>query len=1274
MTKDELERQRLNARGKQILQRQKAGAVRPHREDGYVNLLNKYGTSQDNSEAYQFEREPIIPDMQLTGLYEGNGLFSKIIDTPAEEALKHGFDLNLKNDEVNAFVEEALDELEWEEKAATAIKWARLYGGALIVMLINDGGGLEQPVNWQNIKSIDELRVYERAIVQPDYSSLYRQDYGGKGEGNRVSKFGQPEFYYVSSVYGSFRVHESRCLVFRNGVLPEQTSNSIYRFWGMPEYVRIRRALRETVTAHTDSVKLLERSVQAIYSMKGLATLLTTDDGENQVLKRLNVIDTARGILNSLVIDADGENYDFKTFQFSGVKDVIDATCNMLSALTNIPQTILFGRSPAGMNATGTSDFESYYNFVEKIQRLMLKRNLRTLLDVIFRAGIASGAVEEEPDYKLEFNPLWSLSDTEQATVDQTKAQTAQIKAQTAQVYVDMQALDPTEVRKRLASDEEFDVEDIISEGEDEGDLLQALLGSNGTDTANEVEAAQMNAEQQQTPGGAEQTSPAVANADSENGDWVTINGTHVLIDKNGVAQSGGKLAGQQLERAKNQKKETSNPSEKSPVSQASAYGESGKRSPAEVFEKTGYKPSYTQKEQWALQTQESAASYLDEKCGYSYDQCMELIHSGKAIDEAKENIDKNYVAVAKRYQNSSESQKRIMNLSPEELARDQAKAWALNIDPSLNFSSGWQRFVALHDLNDKPQILDEEEFEKVSTQSKFGKLYRGVRDSFTASAREIIHDTMYGDKTYIGQGPPDGFYTSTLKETAVSYGHGNYMTLCLSPKANVIEEKELYRLASTEYLGLSPEVVAYSLGYNAVIRPDAPDGAWGMTDETGQRREDDHIIFLTRESMCFPKTATNTDAADTDRGVGVLVMQEGKLLCGTRVKEGSIGGPGGHIEAGESPEAAAIRETQEEFGITPKDLIPLTYMADLKPPYCPSQVYLCTDFDGSIKCDDDEMTMPGFIAADKVLKLATEHPERIFPPFAESVSALLDVLTSDSPLTADGQDGRMNSERTDADSDKIRWITTESGTHIPLDDEGKAVGGFAKGQKFPSAKSEPSKPSDTPEHKADPQHKSEPKASSSNESSPSTAASPKSFGSADAPSFAKSLKTAYDKMEETAPQKAWRVTVHTQAELEEEYPGAKLHITDGGSTVAVTKDGDIISVCKNPDDSLRGKDLLKMAVANGGKKLDAYSGIFGFYTKCGFEPVSWCEFDEQCAPPDWVKGRDEPEPVIFYKYTGNKSQFEKPEEFFAAVPASADYGAAQGTRDGQVEEEKHEP
>lgn len=53
---DEAERRRLNERGREILRR-KNGAVRPHREDGYVNLLNKYGTKPGQLRGVQsFER------------------------------------------------------------------------------------------------------------------------------------------------------------------------------------------------------------------------------------------------------------------------------------------------------------------------------------------------------------------------------------------------------------------------------------------------------------------------------------------------------------------------------------------------------------------------------------------------------------------------------------------------------------------------------------------------------------------------------------------------------------------------------------------------------------------------------------------------------------------------------------------------------------------------------------------------------------------------------------------------------------------------------------------------------------------------------------------------------------------------------------------------------------------------------------------------------------------------------------------------------------------
>ena len=74
------------------------------RQDGYINLVNKWGTSKDPSEAYRFQRELITPDMELTTLYTDNGLFTRIIDAPAEEALKQGFDLGLNDQDIELFV------------------------------------------------------------------------------------------------------------------------------------------------------------------------------------------------------------------------------------------------------------------------------------------------------------------------------------------------------------------------------------------------------------------------------------------------------------------------------------------------------------------------------------------------------------------------------------------------------------------------------------------------------------------------------------------------------------------------------------------------------------------------------------------------------------------------------------------------------------------------------------------------------------------------------------------------------------------------------------------------------------------------------------------------------------------------------------------------------------------------------------------------------------------------------------------------------------------
>ena len=131
---------------------------------------------------------------------------------------------------------------------------------------------------------------------------------------------------------------------------------------------------------------------------------------------------------------------------------------------------------------------------------------------------------------------------------------------------------------------------------------------------------------------------------------------------------------------------------------------------------------------------------------------------------------------------------------------------------------------------------------------------------------------------------------------------------------------------------------------------------------------------------------------------------------------------------------------------------------------------------------------------------------------------------------------------------------------------------------------------------------------------------------------FVKDLDTARD----TRPvQDKWRVdNTHTSEDLDGR--GCKCFTSKGGSTVAVDKNGDIISVCKaKGDKTTTGAGLLKHAIKMGGRKLDSFYGNNKFYVDNGFQAVSWTPFDKTYAPDGWKESGCKGEPVVFYKYVG---------------------------------------
>lgn len=175
---------------------------------------------------------------------------------------------------------------------------------------------------------------------------------------------------------------------------------------------------------------------------------------------------------------------------------------------------------------------------------------------------------------------------------------------------------------------------------------------------------------------------------------------------------------------------------------------------------------------------------------------------------------------------------------------------------------------------------------------------------------------------------------------------------------------------------------------------------------------------------------------------VGVVVIQDGKVLVGTRLSDSGKGllcGPGGYAEKGETPEESAIRETEEEFGITPKELIPIGSGDEGEDGFFP-YIFLCTEFEGKPACSGPEMGNACFLPLESMSKLS----KRLYQPFASGLSSLISQI-SDS--NEDGSEGSGNWGH-EGRPGKIGGSSAGGGTHNRMGDKENGFTSFSKQKK----------------------------------------------------------------------------------------------------------------------------------------------------------------------------------------------------------------------------------
>lgn len=397
------------------------------RFDGWKNLLSGLGGRRDKTRYTKPSPVARLSDIELAALYYGDPIAADAVDYLPEDMTKAGFEVNEDNGEL----EQAFNELHGPEKFKEALAYTELYGGAIILMDIEGSGTYDQPYDPAKGKKVRALRVYPRTridlglmrqVVLPE--SPYFEDY---------------EQFVIRKIDGTtFTAHASRCLIFRSPIKVDPTMAGFVeheRYWGLPAVLRYYDAVAAYGTLIQGLTHLSQELAVGKYKLANLEQLVAEGDYRS-INRRMDAIDTQKSLVNGVFL-GEGEDYTREQLTLSGVDALTDRFMMHVAAATRYSVTRLFGRSAAGLNATGKGDQDNYYDRVKSAQTNRMTPPLIRLLEVL---NNSLKILPKGEKIAVTYNPLYPLDSTQEADV---RSKIAQADA----IYIDRGVLSQDEVR-----------------------------------------------------------------------------------------------------------------------------------------------------------------------------------------------------------------------------------------------------------------------------------------------------------------------------------------------------------------------------------------------------------------------------------------------------------------------------------------------------------------------------------------------------------------------------------------------------------------------------------------------------------------------------------------------------------------------------------------------------------------------------------------------------------------------------------------------------------
>lgn len=370
--------------------RQQKKIDKQSRMDSYQNVFMNLGTASDRSARSGIRFSHLINKSTLDNVYLGDGLGRRIVDVVADEMFRAGFTVEGATD--GPAIMSRWDELNLTQQFTDAVAWARLYGGSLMILGVNDGGDLTSELGDGELEFV---RVYDRHQVTPFLRDIRPES----------RTYGEIIQYQINPISGTpYYVHASRCHVFDGERLPNQIRHQ-NQGWGASCLQGIYDALTDYGMSHQHATSLLERKQQGVWSAESLAELCDDSEGRDAVQARLNMVDMVRSNGNTIGVDASTEKYELLNGDLGGVVDVQDRKQLRISALTGIDEQILFTKTPSGQGADKTSVPESWKQLIGRKQKDEARPAVEKVVSLL----------TDDQTWTIKFNPLSVPTEKEQA-------------------------------------------------------------------------------------------------------------------------------------------------------------------------------------------------------------------------------------------------------------------------------------------------------------------------------------------------------------------------------------------------------------------------------------------------------------------------------------------------------------------------------------------------------------------------------------------------------------------------------------------------------------------------------------------------------------------------------------------------------------------------------------------------------------------------------------------------------------------------------------------